>query len=119
MNNLDRSMEYLAAGVFLCVGVAKIVSYRRRPKPLGAQSADLPFGLPYGTFLAVGLFQIAAALVLVTPLASLSAIAPWAVAGLLCLTLAGAMYHTRRHESAVPNLALFLLAMFVAVGRWM
>jgi hypothetical protein len=119
MNNLDRFMEYIVAGVFLFVGLAKVFSYRRRPKPLGAQSADLPFGLPYGIFLAVGLFQIVAALVLVTPLASFSAIAPWAVAGLLCLTLAGAMYHMRRDESAVPNFALFLLVMFVVVGRWM
>ena len=119
MNNLDRFIEYLAAGVFLCVGLARIFSYKRRPRPLGAQSADLPFGLPYGSLVAVGLFQIAAALVLVMPIASLSTIAPWAVAGLVSLTLAGALYRMRREESAVPNLTLFLLVMLVVVGRWM
>jgi hypothetical protein len=119
MNNLDRYMEYLVAGVFLCVGLARILSYRRRPKPLGAQSASLPFGLPYGTLVAVGLFQIVAALILVTPFSFVPMIAPWAAAGLVFVTLTGALYHMRRDESAVPNLTLFLLVMFVVVGRWM
>jgi hypothetical protein len=119
MNNLDRFMEYLVAGVFLCVGFARFVSYKRKPKALGAQSAGLPFGLPYGVLLAVGAFQIVAALVLITPLSFVSMIAPWAAAGLVFVALAGALYHMRRHESAVPNLTLFLLVMFVVVGRWM
>jgi len=119
MTSLDRLMEYLAAGVFLCVGIARIMSYNRRPKPLGAQSAGLPFGLPYEALIAVGVFQIVAAVILVAPLSFMSALAPWAAAGLVLVTLYGAIYHTRRHETAVPNLALFLLAMFVVVGRWM
>jgi hypothetical protein len=119
MNRLDRFMEYLVAGVFLCVGLARIMSYKRRPKPLGAQSASLPFGLPYEALVAVGVFQIAAALVLVTPLSFMPAIAPWAAAGLVLVTLYGAIYHMRRHETAVPNVTLFLLMMFVVVGRWM
>jgi hypothetical protein len=119
MNNLDRFMEYLVAGVFLCVGLAKIFSYRRRPKPLGAQSAGLPFGLSYGALVAIGLFQIGAALVLVAPVAFFSAIAPWAAAGLICAALGGAAYHMRRQESAVPNVTLVLLVLLVVVGRWM
>jgi hypothetical protein len=119
MNNLDRFFEYLVAGVFLCVGLAKILSFRRRPKPLGAQSSNLPFGMSYKWLAAVGLFQIVAALVLVAPLSFSSVIAPWAVAGLAWVTLSGAMVHMRRHESAVPNVALFLLVMLVVVGRWM
>jgi hypothetical protein len=119
MNSLDRFMEYLVAGVFLCVGLARIMSYKRRPKPLGAQSASLPFGLPYEALVAVGVFQIAAALVLVTPLSFMPAIAPWAAAGLVLVTLYGAISHMRRHETAVPNVTLFLLMMFVVVGRWM
>ncbi|MGO8933800.1 MAG: DoxX family protein [Terracidiphilus sp.] len=119
MNSLDRFMEYLVAGVFLCVGLARIISYKRRPKPLGAQSAGLPFGLPYEALLAVGVFQIVAAVILVAPLSFMAAFAPWAAAGLVLVTLYGAIYHMRRHETAVPNLALFLLVMFVVVGRWM
>ena len=119
MNSLDRWMEYVAAGVFLCVGFARIMSYKRRPKPLGAQSAGLPFGLPYEALVAVGVFQIVAALVLVTPLSFAPVIAPWAAAGLVLITLYGALYHMRRHETAVPNVTLFLLILLVAVGRWM
>lgn len=119
MNNLDRFIEYLVVAVFVCVGCARILSYRRRPKPLGAQSAGLPFGLPYGALVAVGVFQIAAALALVTPLSFMPAIAPWAAAGLALVTMYGALYHMRRHETAVPNLTLLLLVMLVTVGRWM
>jgi hypothetical protein len=119
VNNLDRFMEYLVAAVFPCVVLAEIFRHRRRPKPLGAQSAGLPFRLSYGSLVALGLFEIVAAWVLVAPLSSLSAIAPWAAAGLVFVLLADAMYHMRRHESAVPNLILFLLVMFVVVGRWM
>lgn len=119
MNSLDRLMEYLVAVVFLCVGLTRILSYRRRPKPVGAQSAGLPFGLPYWSLVAVGVFQIVAALALLTPLSFSPQIAPWAAAGLIFVTLTGALYHMRRDESAVPNLTLFLLVMFVVVGRWM
>ena len=119
MSSLDRVMEYLVAGVFLCVGFARILSYKRRPKPLGAQSASLPFGLPHEALVAVGVFQILAALVLIVPLSFLPALAPWAAAGLVLVTLYGALYRMRRDESAVPNLTLFLLVMFLVVGRWM
>jgi hypothetical protein len=120
MNSLDRFMEYVVAGVFLCVGIAKIWNFQRRPKPLGAQRARLPFGLPYGIVIAVGVFEVVAALALLTPYSFMPQvmIAPLAIAGLALLTGTAAFYHMRRHESAVPNLVLFLLVMFVAVARW-
>ena len=121
MNNLDRFMVYFVAGVFLCVGLAKIWSYQHRPKPLGAQPARLPFGLPYGIVIAVGLIEVLAALALPTPYSFLPhvMIAPLAIAGLALLTWTAAFYSMRRHETAVPNLVLFLLVMFVALARWM
>jgi len=114
-------MEYLVAAVFLCVGVAKIWSYKRRPRALGAQRASLPLGLPYGCIVAVGLFYIAAAVALVMPFGLLPqlTLAQFAACGLAGLTLAAAIYHMRRQETAVPNLALFLLIMFVIVGNWL
>jgi hypothetical protein len=42
-----------------------------------------------------------------------------AASGLAGLTLAAAVYRVNRQESAVPNLTLFLLILFVIVGRWM
>jgi VIT1/CCC1 family predicted Fe2+/Mn2+ transporter len=120
MNALDRFMEYFVAGVFLCVGLAKIWSYQRRPKPLGAQRASFPIALPYGLVIAAGMFEVVAALALLTPYSFLPhvMVAPLAITGLALLTGIGAVYHMRRRESAVPNLALFLLVMFVAVARW-
>ena len=120
MNSLDRMMEFLVAGVFLCIGVGKILQYRRRPKALGAEQLRLPLGLPYGCIIVVGLFEIAAALVLVMPFG------PWpqatlvrlAAAVLAFLSVAAGIYHVRRQESAAPAVALFLLTMFVFVGRW-
>jgi hypothetical protein len=32
--------------------------------------------------------------------------------------VAAGIYHLRRQESAAPNVALFLLAVFVIFGRW-
>jgi hypothetical protein len=42
-----------------------------------------------------------------------------AAAGGLALLMVGAgIYHARRQESAAPSISLFLLALFVIVGRW-
>jgi len=108
------------AGVFVCVGLAKILRYKRSPKALGAQPARLPFGLPYGCIVAVGLFEIAAAVALVMPAGFLpqAALTQVAVAGLALLTVTAAVYHARRRETMVPNVMLFLLVLFVVVVRW-
>jgi len=121
MNSLDLFMEFFVAGVFLCVGVAKILKFNRRPKALGAQSASLPLGLPKGSMLAVGIFEVVAALALVMCFGFHAQImvAELAVFGLALLTLSATFYHFRRRETAVPNIILFLLVMFVAIARWM
>jgi hypothetical protein len=41
-----------------------------------------------------------------------------AAAGLALLMVIAGIYHIRRQESAAPSVALFLLALFVIVGRW-
>ena len=119
MNNLDRPMEFLLAGVFLYLGFRTIFSYKRRPKALGAKDLSLPLGMPHGTMIAVGLFEIVAAFALVTPFGPLpqATLVLLAAAGLALLTLAAVILRVRRHESASPIVALFLLAMFVIVGR--
>jgi hypothetical protein len=119
MTNLDRFMEFLVAGVFLCIGFRKILSYRRRPKPLGARHRNLPLGLPYGVMVAIGLFEVLLALALIAPIGQfpLASLPLVAASGLAFLTMAAGIYHLRRHETAVPSLALFLLALFVIVGH--
>lgn len=110
-------MEFLVAGVFLCLGLRKILSYRRRPKALGARHGSLLFGLPQSVIIAVGLFEVAAALVLIVPFGSMPGptLALLAASALAFLTVAAGIYHVRRQESAAPSVALFLLALFVIV----
>jgi hypothetical protein len=120
MNSLDRFMEYLAAGVFLWIGVRNIYSYTRRPKALGAGQTRLPMGLPYGAIVAVGLFEVVAALALVAPIGfwPQATLVRLAAVGLAGLMVASSIHHVRRQESAAPTVALFLLTLFVLVGRW-
>jgi hypothetical protein len=112
-------MEFLVAGVFLCIGVAKVMSYRRRPRALGARNRRLPLGLPYAVIVVLGLFEIVAALALVMPFGPIppATLVLLAAVGLALMTLAASIYHARRRESAAPSVALFLLALFVIVGR--
>jgi hypothetical protein len=120
MSSWDQFMEYLVAGVFICVGLAKILSYNRGPRALGAQPAGLPFGLPYGLTPAVGVFEVVAGAALASPSSYFPEYAPaqLAAAGLALVTAVAAVYHARRRQSMVPNLTLFLLVLFVAIVRW-
>ncbi len=114
-------MELLVAVVFLWVGIGKIRSYGRRPKALGASRMHLPFGLPQGFAIAVGLFEIGAALILL-----FAPFGTWqqanlvrsAVTLLALLTMGAGIYHVRRQETAAPTVVLFLLTVFVMIGRW-
>ncbi len=70
---------------------------------------------------AVGVFEIAAALALVMPFSLLPQVtsAQIAAAGLAILTGTAAIYHVRRDETPVPNLTLFFLVLLVVIERWM
>ena len=106
MTNLDRAMEFVLAGVFLWIGFAQIMSFRRRPKALGASNRHLPLGLPYGVVVAIGIFEIIAALALVTPFGPIppARLALIAATGLALLTLSAAVLNMRRQRSAAPSL---------------
>jgi uncharacterized membrane protein YphA (DoxX/SURF4 family) len=119
MNSLDRIMEFLLAGVFMWDGLARIFSYSREAKE--SETSDLSglIGQPDGSAAAIGLFEVMAALALVAP------VGPWpaaarvllAASGLALLMIAASVYRVRRQQSAVPTVALFLMALFVIVGR--
>jgi hypothetical protein len=76
-------------------------------------------GLPYGIVVAIGVFEIVAALALIAPFAPIPqpTLALFAATALALLTLAAAVLNMRRHRSAVPSLTLLLLALFVIVGH--
>ena len=119
MTSLDRFMEYFVAAVFLLVGLRRLSAYRRRPRALGAASARLPLGLPSGSTVMIGLFEIVAALALITPFGvwPQGNVVRLAATGLALLMLVSGIYQVRRRESVEPTAVLFLLALFVIVGR--
>lgn len=120
VNGLHWTAQILLAAVFLFAGFSEILSYRSRTKvPPGRPTLGFP-GLPYELAVAIGVVEIAGALALMVPidLWPPDILPRLAAAGLALLTIAGGVYHQRRRESAAPNVALFLLALFVIVGRW-
>ena len=112
--------QILMAGLFLFAGFSKIFAHRRQaavhPQSPGF---DLP-GMRYEFVSIIALLEIACAICLVLPVDLLP---PYVVPRLAAAALAGLMviisvYHARRHETAVPNVVLFLMAVLVIVGRW-
>ena len=119
MDNLVPIMQFLLAALFLFYGFSRILACFARESRL-AGSGFLRMGLPRYAKCAIGLFEIAAALLLVLPvqLWQLNNLPQLAAAGLAVFTAAAAIYLARRKESAVPVIALFLMALFVVIGRW-
>lgn len=119
MNSLDRFMEFVLAFVFLLAGLGKIFSYNRKAeRPEGGQAGGL-MGVEYKWAALIGLFELVAALALITPVDSdrhATLVLPAAI-GLALLTVGASIYRVCRHQSAVPTVVLFLLAIFVIAAR--
>ena len=119
MNSLDRLMEFLLSGVFLCAGLAKIFSYNRKASKPGNQETSGLMGLPYTWAALIGLFETVAALALIAPVgpSPLSNTRHRAARHSLCLMVGASIYRVRRQQSAAPTIALFLMALFVIAAR--
>jgi uncharacterized membrane protein YphA (DoxX/SURF4 family) len=120
MNTLLWVAQIILAGVFLFTGFSKIFAYGKVVKVVEARSKARPIGMSPGQAILVGLLEIAGAVGLLVPV---DLIPPYvllraAAAGLALLMVAAGIYHIRRQESAAPSVSLFLLALFVIVGRW-
>ena len=120
MNALLWIAQIILAGVFLLAGFSKIFAYRQVVKAVEARSKAGPIGMSRRQAVMVGLLEIAGAAGVLVPV---DVWPPYillrlATAGLALLMVAAAIYHIRRQESAAPSVSLFLLALFVIVGRW-
>jgi hypothetical protein len=119
MNTLEWFVQFLLAGIVFCAGTRRIFSLARNAATPQAEPLARGAGLPCKTLCAIALVEIAAALALALP------IHPWrldfvpvvAAACLALLALLIGIHHLRRHQSAGPALALFLLSLFVLVGH--
>jgi uncharacterized membrane protein YphA (DoxX/SURF4 family) len=113
MNNLDRFMEFLVAAVFILVGLSKIFSYRYHREPVEAGTSELAIEFPYWCVALVGLFEMGAAMALVTPFE----LELFAAVALALSTIINGLYRVSVQKPAAPTVVLFLLALFVICGR--
>jgi len=119
MSNLDRLMEFVLAAVFLCLGFARIFGYKRRLVLAGVGQIFAPLELPHSRVVAIGLFEVVAALALVTPIPPIPSamLVPLAGTALALSAIAACIYRVRHHEECAPTVALFFLAVFVVFGH--
>jgi uncharacterized membrane protein YphA (DoxX/SURF4 family) len=120
MNSLLWIAQIILAGVFLFTGFSKIVAYRRVAKVVEARFKGTPIGMSRAQAVPVGLLEVigAAAVLVPADVWPPHILLRLACAGLALLMVAAGIYHIRRQESASPCVTLFLLALFVIVGRW-
>jgi hypothetical protein len=119
MNSLDWFAQILMAALFLFAGLSRIVTMRRKTQVIqtapGWRTSELPLGWAW----VVAALEIAGAVALLIPFSLWRPdILPLlAAVGLALLALAVCIYRAWRKEPAAPVMALFLLTLFVIVGR--
>jgi uncharacterized membrane protein YphA (DoxX/SURF4 family) len=120
MNGLLWIAQILLGGTFLFTGSGKLFAYERVIAKVEARSNGRAAGVSRGFAALIGLAEIAGALGVLTPgtLVPAHLIVRLAAAWLACIMVLAGIYHARRQESAAPAVTLFLLALFVIVGRW-
>lgn len=120
MNGLLWIAQILLAGIFLFTGASKLVAYEKVKGAVEARSKGIPAGVSRGLAAFIGLAEIAGALGVVSPPSLLPGhlLIRLAAAGLALIMVLASIYHLRRQDSAAPTVSLFLLALFVIVGRW-
>jgi len=89
-------------------------------KAIEARSKAGRIGMTRGQAALVGFVEAALAALVLVPvdLWPPHVLLRLACAGLGLVMVAASIYHFRRQESAAPSVTLFLLALFILVGRW-
>jgi uncharacterized membrane protein YphA (DoxX/SURF4 family) len=125
MNALLWIAQILLAGIFLFTGMIKVFAYERLTRRIEGLPGRGTVTIRRAQAVPVGLLEILGAIgVVMPPMLTPEALAPdyllvrLAAAGLMLLMVGAGIYHLRRRESAAPSVTLFLLALFILVGRW-
>ena len=117
MNIALWAIQLLLGVAFIAAGGMKVFAYE---KYRTMSEKNGPSGLNPGLVTFIGLSEIAGAVGTAVPMAV--NVVPWlspaAAAGLATVMLLAVFYHVRRHEPPTAPGMLFLLALFVAVGRF-
>jgi uncharacterized membrane protein YphA (DoxX/SURF4 family) len=113
-------VQILLACLFLSAGSSKILAYDKLAQVIEAKSKGGRIGMSREVAALVGLLEIVGAVGLVVPidLWPPHVVPRLAAGGLALLMVFAGIYHLRRVESAIPSVVLFLMALFVIVGRW-
>jgi len=109
-------LQGMLAFAFLFVGSMKVFSYE---KYKAMTEKNGPSGLTRGLVTFIGVCEIAGAFGVVLPMALgiVPSLSVWAAVGLGTIALLAVGYHLRRHEPPMAPGVLFLMAVFVVVGR--
>jgi hypothetical protein len=124
MNALIWTAQLALAGIFLTAGTMRLFAFRPMVQALeGWAHGSIPL-LPTRARL-IGLVEVALAFGVLmpdvfTPDGTIPEylIVRLCAGGLALLMVIAGVYHARRKESAALAISLFLLALFVIVGRW-
>lgn len=118
MNYALWIVQGVLAVVFFAVGVMKIVIPKEKAVEKAAYSEDFS----QSTLCGIGFLEMLGAMGLVLPglIGFLPVLTPLAAVGLMLTMIGAAATHIRRQEFPLvgPNVVLFLLAAFVAYGRF-
>lgn len=120
MNSLLWIAQILLAGAFLFAAFSKILIYTRRTAAAQAPSEAGCLGMPDWLAAAIALLEIAGAISLVIPVDIWPphVLIRLAASGLALLAVVVGIHQARRHEHTTATISMFILALFVIVGRW-
>ena len=120
MNTLLWIVQILLAGTFFITAGGKLFAYEKVVKVVEAHSKGRAVGLSRGQAAVVAIAELLGALGVLIPFEIFPPhLIILVAAGWLALLMVGAcVYHGIRRESATPSIVLFLLALFIIVGRW-
>jgi hypothetical protein len=120
MNYMMWTAQVILAVIFFITGMSKLLVFGKVKSFLGRKLKGGPIGISAGQGASIGLVEVVGAIGLLIPetIAGNYMMVILAAGGLGLLMVCATVYHFRRKEPAAPDIALFLLAMFVIVGRW-
>lgn len=120
MNGLLWIAQILLAGVFLFTAAGKLFAYEKFVKVVEARTHGHNLAMTRSQAVLLAVAEAVGAIAVILPIRlDPPHIVTLAAASWLALLMVGAsIYHARRQESAAPSITLFLLALFIIVGRW-
>ncbi len=119
MNHLLWGAQILLAGVFLFTAAGKLFDYDQLVSVIEIRSKGRPIGISRWQAAVAGIAEVLGAVGVLTPgrIDPTHLIARISAAWLAMIMLAAIAYHRRRHDSTLPSLILFVIALLVVIGR--